>query len=261
MRHCNQLNTTVRTIAVCLSLFAIALTAQPASAACSNGNLNGAYGYLSARLDGNAKTGTPFALVGRFVADGHGTITNGSETANLFGNNVGKSQFAGLYSISANCTGSMTLGGSRYNIVLDDNDAAFQMTAADQGNLRNGFGYPVGTQGCGLSGTQTYATNLLGYGNTQSLTDEAAVGQLVVLGSGELTGTETISVAFEVQTSVPLTGRYTPNADCTGSLQIVPQQGSGLPTMNFSTVAVNNGTELLLVSTDTGTEVGGTAQR
>jgi hypothetical protein len=261
MIHRNQLNTTIRTIAVCLSLFATTLAAQPASAACSNGNLNGAYGYLSARLDGNATTGTPFAFVGRFVADGQGTITSGSETANLVGHNIGKSQFAGLYSISENCTGSMTLGGRSYNIVLHDNDTAFQMTAADQGSLRNGFGYPVGRQGCGLSGTQTYATNLLGYSNTQSLTDEAAVGQLVVLGSGKLTGTETISVAFEVQTSVPLTGTYTPNADCTGTLQIVPQQSSGLPTMNFSTVAVNNGTELLLVSTDTGTEVGGTAQQ
>jgi len=58
MMHRNQLDTTIRTIAVCLSLFATALAAQPASAACSNGNLNGVYGYLSARLDGNATTGT-----------------------------------------------------------------------------------------------------------------------------------------------------------------------------------------------------------
>jgi hypothetical protein len=57
--------------------------------------------------------------------------------------------------------------------------------------------------------------------------------------------------------TVPITGTYTENADCTGTAQITPQ---GFSATNFATVVVNEGKELLLIETDTGTLVAGNAQ-
>jgi hypothetical protein len=84
----------------------------------------------------------------------------------------------------------------------------------------------------------------------------AAVGQIILDGKGNISGNETFSVDYTVFT-VPITGTYTENADCTGTAQITPQ---GFSATNFATVVVNEGKELLLIETDTGTLVAGNAQ-
>jgi hypothetical protein len=84
----------------------------------------------------------------------------------------------------------------------------------------------------------------------------AIIGQLELNGHGKVTGT--VSVNGNYSNSVKtVTGTYTEESDCTGTLEITPKGSSAL---HFNTVFVNDGTELLLVETDTGTVIGGTAQ-
>ena len=69
-----------------------------------------------------------------------------------------------------------------------------------------------------------------------------------------LTAAVTSSENGEI-TSDSVKGTYTSNDDCTGTAQI---KGTGFKD-NFATVSVNGGKELLLVETDSGTIVAGTA--
>jgi hypothetical protein len=54
-----------------------------------------------------------------------------------------------------------------------------------------------------------------------------------------------------------VTGTYTEASDCSGTLKITPKGSSAL---NFNSVFVNGGKELLLIEIDSGTVIGGTAQ-
>jgi hypothetical protein len=83
----------------------------------------------------------------------------------------------------------------------------------------------------------------------------AAEGQLVLNGTGNITGTATFSLNGKITSGVPVTGAYQVNSDCTGTATITP---SGMPTMNFNAVVVNAGKELMLLETDNNTIVSAT---
>jgi hypothetical protein len=84
----------------------------------------------------------------------------------------------------------------------------------------------------------------------------AIIGQLELNGSGKVTGTVSINGNYSNSVET-VTGNYTEASDCRGTLEITPKGSSAL---HFNTVFVNGGTELLLVETDSGTVIGGTAQ-
>jgi hypothetical protein len=84
----------------------------------------------------------------------------------------------------------------------------------------------------------------------------AYLEQVILDGKGNVSGSGTFSLAGAIYT-VPITGTYTENADCTGSAQITPQ---GYSTLNFNFVVVNVGKEILLVEADTNTIVSGNMQ-
>jgi hypothetical protein len=243
-------------ISVIVLALATIIAAKPASALCSNTNLNGVYGYYHGRPGGS---GSLRVLVGQFTADGQGNLT-GSWTMSLSGT-ISTGTFTGTYSIAKNCTGTLALsnediGPANFNIVLDQDNRGFQMVQTDNGVTQPGFGLTQGTVTCGLSGKkQAIATDLLGVLFSTS-NAEAIVGQLTLDGKGNISGSETFSVGG-TNTVVPVTGTYTQNADCTGTVQITP---NGSAALNFNTVAVNNGKELLLIETDNTTLIAGTAQ-
>jgi hypothetical protein len=109
---------------------------------------------------------------------------------------------------------------------------------------------------CGLSGkSQTFALNLTGI--LIGTGEVAYVGQVTLDGKGGLSGTMTLDLNGTVDNGVPITGTYTANSNCTGTATVTP---SGLSTMNFSTVVVNAGKELLLIETDNNTVVSGSMQ-
>jgi hypothetical protein len=130
------------------------------------------------------------------------------------------------------------------------------MIQSDNLFAQPGFGLAQGTAPCGLTGVKKIlATNFLG---TIFPSDdiEAIVGQLYLDGSGNITsGAETFSIGGTI-TVVPVTGTYTEGNDCRGTVQII-----GASTMNFNTVVVNGGKELLMIETDNSTLLPGTAQQ
>lgn len=237
--------------------------AQASPALCSNASLKGIYGYFHGRPGGIGGTGVN-AVVGQFDADGVGNITGGSFTWNEGSGTITTGTFTGTYLIAKNCSGTLTFtneddgAGSpaHFNVALESSKG-FQMIQTDAADDQPGFGVAKGTVTCGLSGKkQTLATNFLAT-DFSSGNPESIVGQVILSGTGNISGTETFSVNY-VNTEESVTGTYTENANCTGTAQITPSGGSA---MNFNTVVVNAGKELLMLETDSNTLLGGTAQQ
>jgi len=236
---------------------AMMMAGKPAPAVCSNATLKGVYGYYHGRPGGGS---TIKAVVGQITADGGGNLT-ASWTLSANGV-ISTGTTTGTYSISKNCTGTMTFSNedfspADFSIVFDDGFEGFQMIQTDSETAQAGFGLAQGAGvTCGLIGkAQTYAVNLAGV-LYPSLDIDAIVGHLTADGKGNLMGSETSSVGGMISTA-SVTGTYTENADCTGTAQITPR---GSNTMNFNTVLVNEGKEQLLIETDSNTLVAGAAQ-
>jgi hypothetical protein len=224
-----------------------------ASAACSNATLNGAYGLISSGLiEGGENT----VAVYRFTADGNGNVS-GSGTSSGNGTII-TGPFSATYTVAGNCTGMMVVTNqfaqvSNYNFVFDTKNSQFEFIESDTGTNVSGDAVAIGAATCGFSGKkEILALRIRGHVNSGSPLD--VVGQMTLNGSGKLTAATTSSENGEVVTS-NVKGTYTSNSDCTGTAQI---KGNGF-TDNFATVTVNGGKELLLVETDTGTIVAGTA--
>ena len=208
-------------------LFAIGI-AVPASA-CSDATMNGVLGYLVG------------SAVGKFTADGAGHITAGSETVSNNGV-ISTKTFTGSYSIATNCIGTLTLtftGGGKAdaNFVLDNGNKGAQIIDADIGTVASGLSLAQGTVTCGLGPKRTFAANLLGKNSAGHV---AYVAQVILNGTGGVSGSGTFDVNGMI-TVATITGRYTENSHCTGSLKITPK---GLSALNFNFVIVSGGSEI-----------------
>jgi len=222
--------------------------ARPASAACTNATLNGVWGF---------QVGT---AVGLLTADGQGSLT-GSQTVNQNGTILTQT-FSGVYSVAKNCTGSVTFnvtggGSGTANFVFDEAKKGFQIIDTISGLVAEGIGLVRGTVTCGLTGKKTtYAAEVLGKINGTG--PVGYVFQAILDGNGNVTGTGTFDVNGAFTTGA-ISGKYTQNADCTGTLEI--QQPQPEPSLNFSTVVVNSGKEILLVETDASAAAAGNMQK
>lgn len=237
-----------------LLFLGLMMIARPA-AACSKASLKGTYGiawgWPQALYDGNQNEAF---VVGQITADGKGNIS-GTETVS-YENSIQSVSFTGTYSVAANCTGTLSLAPDFFNIYLDGSNNGFQMTLTTSGFEAIGFGLAQGSGTCGLTGkTQKLGVNLVGTIPGSSV-NVAIVGELQLSGKGKVTGTVSINGNYS-NTVATVTGTYTEASDCTGTLQITPKGSSAL---NFNSVFVNGGQELLLIETDSGTVIGGTAQ-
>lgn len=228
-------------------IFAMA-AAGCASAACTNATLNGVWGF---------QVGT---AVGQFTADGHGSLT-GSQIINQNGTILTQT-FSGTYSVAKSCTGSATFninggGSGNANFVFDEAKKGLQIINTDSGGVAEGIGLVRGAGTCGLTGKKTtYAAELLGKINGTG--PIGYVFQAILDGNGNVSGTGTFDVNGTITTGA-ISGTYTQNADCTGTLQIIQPQPE--PTLNFASVVVNAGKEILLVETDASAAVAGNMQK
>jgi len=246
------------TICVLLLLAATMVAARPASAACSESTFTGVYGFSYGRTAG---IGEPIADIGQIASNGKGSIT-GSWTESDDGEILSET-FTGAYTIAENCTGTLTFDNKNrttyhFNIYLDNADKGFQMLRTDANHTQPGFGVAQGGTGvCALSGKEQILTlNVFGI-LAPSGEPKAFVGQATLDGKGHITGTATINIDF-TGAEKTFTGTYTVKADCTGTMKIIPSKD---PTMNFATVIVDGGDELLLIETDKGTNLPGLAQQ
>ena len=220
-----------------------------ASAACTNANLTGIWGF---------QVGT---AVGQFTGDGAGNLT-GSQVVNQNGTILSQT-FSGTYSVATNCTGSATFnisggGTGSVNFVFDQAKKGLQIIATDTGGVAEGVALVRGVVTCGLTGKKTiYAAELLGKINGTG--PIGYVFQAILDGKGGVSGTGTFDVngAYSIGA---ISGTYTQNSDCTGTLQITTPQP--IPDkLNFATVVVNSGKEILLLETDAAAAVAGNMQK
>jgi hypothetical protein len=250
-----QITLHLRTLTAVLLFLGLMTIARPAAAACTKASLTGTYGISWGwPQELFAATGNEAMVVGQITADGKGNLS-GTETIS-FENSIQTVSVKGTYTVAANCTGTLSLAPDFFNIYLNGSNGGFQMTLTTTGFEAVGFAFPQVSETCALSGkTQRLAVNLAGTipGSSEN---KAIIGTLTLNGKGKITGTVSINVNYSNSVET-LTGTYTTASDCTGTLQITPK---GSTALHFNTVFVNGETELLLVETDSGTVIGGTAQ-
>jgi hypothetical protein len=226
-------------------LFLALIAAATPAAACTNASLKGAYGFQWGwPQELYPSSGNEAIVVGQFTADGKGNIA-GQQTVS-FENSIQNVTFTGTYSISADCAGTIDIGGNTFNIYLNSSNKGFQMAITSPGLQALGFGLPQVSTTCALSGkAQKLGLNLVGT-LPNSGENKDIIGELVLDGKGNVTGTVSINVNYS-NTVYSVTGTYTEPSDCSGTMQITP---SGLPALNFISSYVNSEKELLLMEVD-----------
>jgi hypothetical protein len=248
-------------------LFATMIAVGSASANCSNAHLNGTYGFLVAGTAYYNNWLVPGDAMGQVTFDGNGNLLAGSVTQTFGGTIVAIPLFSGTYSVAKDCTGTVTIAqnGQINTIALDNGKSGFQLLYASgiQGQNTEGEyvgvdypGYAVaqGNATCGLPGNKHhFALNLTGTIN--NIGPVAVVGQLVLDGNGNIKGSGT-SIPNGTVWFGSISGSYTENANCTGTMQITPP---GMGALNFNTVKVDR--EILVIETDSGSVVSGNLQQ
>lgn len=230
-----------------LAFLACAFTTMPAFATCTNATLTGVWGFSMGHS------------IGQITFDGLGHITAESQTT-MSGGVESTDTGTGTYTVASNCTGTAALttknsGSVNLAMVLFSSNKSMQVVATTSGLTASGIAVAEGTVTCGLSGTsQKWSANLVSiYADTN-----AYVAQLTLNGKGAVSGNGNFVVNGTDTNASTIAGTYTQAANCTGNVTITPH---GFGTLNFTYVVVNAGKELLLLETDSGTEVNGVMQQ
>jgi hypothetical protein len=237
-------------------LMFLAIATGTASATCSNSNVNGAYGFAVRGV--SDPSGNPLATVGLFTADGTGNVGFGKVTQSNTGA-VTTATFTGTYNISADCIGTLTTTDSNsitrhYFVVLSGMKAdVVDLTETDAGLTMSGAAHPQGVGICGLTGKRTpFAEHVTGVAGA---VPEAIAGRVGTDGNGNITfGFAVSNLGGANHKLSKVSGTYTANSDCTGSVQTT----FGGATYNFNYVSVDGGRQYLMIETDANTTVAGT---
>jgi hypothetical protein len=242
-------------ISIAVLMFVTLMTASSFGATCTNASVKGVYGILGSGLNGS---GQPAASVTQITSDGNGNLT-GTTTKSIDGT-IATFTTTGTYSIAKNCTGSGTLTNQdsqseSSNIFLNNGNKGAFLIQTDPNHTVSSLAYTQGTATCTNLGVKhTYSFEATGI--YLSVGQIAAAGQFVLNGTGTLKGTATFSLNGSIAT-LPVTGTYQINSNCTGTLTFTPQ---GQSAVNLGVVVVNADKELMFIETDANTIVSGTLQ-
>jgi hypothetical protein len=227
------------------------LTAMSATAqvACSNASLVGQYGL---NLDGSGfatsgNSGATFQRsIGLFTADGAG-LAKANLTTSLNGT-VTTAAYTGNYSIQSNCTGTLNLGPFVLSVGLGGGGqsaalAGVASNIAVSGELRTA---PAACTATVLSPGYIWESDGQIVQAGVVLTATAGFANLQLDGRGGLGGALT-----RVQNGAPVTasisGQYTLNTDCSGTMHFTDMQGNAY---NAAFVVIDGGASLLIIQTD-----------
>jgi hypothetical protein len=225
---------------------------------CSNATVTGKYGFAGNGLD---KNGKPTSFLGYFKADGKGKfagVETGSDDGTVFTN----VPLSGTYSVSADCTGSVTakLKGQKTiyhtSLVVLSGGKSLQTVSLDAPTVQAGTAQAQGKATCTLAGLK---------GNFGVETSGVFIGVGAVAfdglfkldGKGNVSGTESGSVAGTIFKGQSVSGTYTVASNCTGTLAVMVLG----QTEHASFVATNGGKGMLIVETDASTVVSGFGQQ
>jgi hypothetical protein len=186
----------------------------------TNAGVNGTYVFL---LDGATVAGTRIANIGRFTANGAGSITNGSLESNE-GGSISSTIFTGTYSVSGNGRAPMTITtpSGTYNfalrvvnadmVLLTSNDDTAAGVPARAGVAYRQTGGPFSA--ASLSGD--YVFDLAGRNSATSAI--ATVGRLVANGSGSASGQLDRNDNYAITLGGSLSATYTVDSGGRGTL-------------------------------------------
>ena len=249
------MNSSKISIAVLLS---IGVMAASAGAVCTNASINGVYGISSVGTGLNG-SGQPASSVYQITVDGAGNLT-GTATKSIDGSLVTFS-FTGTYQIAKNCTGTARFtnqsGQTEHdNFVLNNGKKSAFLIQTDPNHVQSAVAVAEGLATCTNLGVK-HTYSLQATGLIIGVGQVAVEGQLVLNGTGSITGTATLSLNGSITSAVPVTGTYSIASNCTGTVSITPK---GMSTMNLNAVIVNADKELMLIETDNNTIVTGLLQ-
>jgi len=239
--------------------------AQSRLGSCSNASLTGIYGSLG---EGTNTQGEPEANLFQFKLD--------SSTGKYTGLNIGSddgviqtASVSGTYAVAPNCTvtGTTTRGGSTHPFSGVLTSTGLQSVSGNPGTTNGGFWVAQGSPTCTNAGIK----GGFGLAARGSLVPGAPLtGPLILIGelvlgvnasgdgviSGHMAGSEDGTILTFAEE--PVTGSYSVDANCTGTLTITPKDE---PRLNFTFVIVDGGKEMLALETDGDTVVTATLQR
>jgi hypothetical protein len=225
---------------------------------CSNANVTGKYGFGSGGLD---KNGKPISVLGYIKANGKGTFT-GTETGSDDGTVFTNVPVAGTYSINSDCTGSGTskLKGQKmtnhFTLVVVSGGKNLQTLSTDAPNVQTGTVQAEGKVTCTLAGLKGNF-GLEASGVFLGVGAVALDGLFTLDGKGNVSGTESGSIAGSIFTGQSISGTYTVASNCTGTMAVTVLG----QTEHSSFVVTNSGKGLLIVETDANTVVSGFGQQ
>jgi hypothetical protein len=242
-------------IAGMIFLGVFALSSAARAATCSNASLSGTYGSLG---EGTSPAGLPEASVFQFNLD--------PSTGKLTGTDETGTAVTGTYEVTPDCTvtGTTTKGGSSHTFSAVVTPTGLQSVSGNPGATNGGFWVPQGSATCTNAGVE----GSFGFAVRGSFLEGAPfTGPVLLVGelalrvnasgegviSGHIAGSENGTILTFAEE--PVTGSYSVDANCKGTLTITPK---GQPALNFSFVIVDGGKELLALETDANTIVTGT---
>jgi len=218
----------------------------------NNAALNGNYAFSFSGVSGNGTVSSVYAAVGRFTADGAGTLTSGELDTNGVGAGVAlvAQPFTGTYSIGADNRGVMTLNFSGGSAKL-----AFVMMA--NGNARfikfdaSGGAGTIGSGTMEKADTTAYSTARIagdyafGAAGFDNANNRAAIaGRFTSNGAGTLTNAAGDVNAYGTDYPMNFTAaNYTVSNTATGrgSMHLAFTFGGAPASLNFVTYVVNSG--------------------
>jgi len=225
---------------------------------CSDANVTGKYGFAGNGLD---KNGKPISFLGYFKADGKGTLT-GTETGSDNGTVFTNVPLTGTYSINPDCTGSGTakLKGQKatyhFTLVVVSGGKSLQTLSTDAPTVQAGTAQAQGKATCTVAGVKG-PFGLETRGVFIGVGAVAFDGLFTLDGKGNVSGTESGSVAGTIFTGQSVSGTYTVAPNCTGTLTVTVLG----QTEHASFVVTNGGKGMLLVETDATSVVSGFGQQ
>lgn len=115
---------------------------EPEGRHCSDATISGTYGFIITGTVAPKGVGVPYATVGHFTSNGKGKIA-GAATTGEDGQFAIDIPFTGTISISANCTGTITVtdpGGivTNYHLVVVDEAKELLLIQTDVGSVVSG---------------------------------------------------------------------------------------------------------------------------
>ncbi|HEV2522547.1 MAG TPA: hypothetical protein VGT24_09215 [Candidatus Acidoferrales bacterium] len=239
-------------LVVCFASLFISNVRGQSSGGVNDAKMNGDYAFTFNGISGNGNVSSTFAAVGRFAADGAGTLTNGELVTNTVGAGATSAQvFTGTYSIGADNRGVMTLnfsGGSSAKLafaMLANGNAQFIEFDASGGAGTIGSGTMEKSDATAFSTaklTGDYAFGAAGFDNTNN---RAAIeGRFTSNGTGNLTNPVGDVNAYGTDYPMNFTAaNYSVSNAATGrgTMHLAFTFGGAPGTLNFVFYIVNSG--------------------